>query len=41
VYALLVGAVSGLPVGRLPVSPYREYMTVDSFEWIPTVLVAE
>jgi DNA-binding transcriptional MerR regulator len=36
VYALLVGAVSGLPA-----SPYREYMTVDSFEWIPTVLVAE
>jgi len=41
VYALLVGAVGGLPVGTLPVSPYRENMTVDNFEWIPTVLVAE
>jgi DNA-binding transcriptional MerR regulator len=46
VYALLVGAigglpVGGLPVGGLPVSPYREYATVDSFEWIPTILVAE
>jgi DNA-binding transcriptional MerR regulator len=36
VYALLVGAVGGLPI-----SPYREHMTVDNFEWIPTILVAE
>jgi DNA-binding transcriptional MerR regulator len=46
VYALLVGAVGGLPVGsllvgRLPISPYREHVTVNSFEWIPTILVAE
>ena len=36
VYALLTGAVGGLPV-----SPYHHHITVDSFEWTPTVLVAE
>jgi DNA-binding transcriptional MerR regulator len=35
-YAQLAEAVVGLPV-----SPYRDKVTVDSFEWIPTVLVAE
>jgi hypothetical protein len=39
VYALLIGAV-----GRLPVSPYLHQASidsVDSFEWTPTVFVAE
>jgi DNA-binding transcriptional MerR regulator len=36
VYALLLGAV-----GRLPVGPYLHQVSVDSFEWTPTVFVAE
>jgi DNA-binding transcriptional MerR regulator len=36
VYALLVRAVGGLPV-----SPYLHQVSVDGFEWTPTVFVAE
>jgi DNA-binding transcriptional MerR regulator len=35
-YAQLAGAVGGLPV-----SPYLQDVTFDSFEWTPTVLTAE